>query len=160
MSERRWKAIAEFPAYEVSDDGLVRRNGRTLKPRVVGKGYYRVQLCRNNKRKFCAISRLVAQAFLPPSDRPCVAHGNGIKTDNRVSNLRWATHKENDDDKTRHGTRLIGDTHPHRKLSAADIPIIRARLAKGEGCRSIGCDFGVSRVAICHIKAGRNWRHV
>ena len=42
------------------------------------------------------INRLVAQAFIPnPEKKPIVHHINHDKTDNRVSNLAWATHSEN-----------------------------------------------------------------
>ena len=42
------------------------------------------------------INRLVAQAFIPnPDNTPIVHHINHDKTDNRVSNLSWATHSEN-----------------------------------------------------------------
>ncbi|RKX24066.1 MAG: hypothetical protein DRP47_11960 [Candidatus Zixiibacteriota bacterium] len=48
------------------------------------------------QHKNIAIHRLLAKMFLQPVDgKNCVNHKNGVKTDNRIENLEWCTHSEN-----------------------------------------------------------------
>lgn len=94
-----WKKIKEFDDYLISTSGKV----FSLKTNKIVKnilnqhtGYLAIGLHENGTAKTKAIHRLVAETFIPNLDnKPCVDHINGIKTDNRVENLRWVTHKEN-----------------------------------------------------------------
>lgn len=99
-TSEEWRPVVGYEAYEVSDQGRVRRiGGEILRPKITGTSPYRyVMLCRRGKRKYATIHRLVALAFIPnPESKPIIDH-LGEKTDNRASMLRWATHGEN----TRH----------------------------------------------------------
>ena len=60
--------------------------------------------CTNGYRKVAidgkmySIHRLIAEAFIPnPENKPTVDHKNRCRDDNRVTNLRWATHREQRD---------------------------------------------------------------
>jgi hypothetical protein len=91
-----WKIIEERPNYSISDSGEVRNNktGRILKPHKGTSGYYQIMLGRKTTPLY--VHRLVAKAFLEnPNQLPQVDHKNGIKTDNRVKNLRWVSVSDN-----------------------------------------------------------------
>ena len=93
--DESWKSIPGYEAYDVSDRGNVRRNGRVLKLGTDKDGYHRINLYNNNIKKTLKMHRLVAEAFIPnPENKPTVDHINHVRSDNRVENLRWATHSE------------------------------------------------------------------
>ena len=106
-----WKPIPGWEDYyEVSDEGNVKSLERIvtfgkggeklkkesiLKARINSNGYPAINLCKNGKCKQIENHRLVALTFIDnPHNKPSVNHINGIKTDNRVENLEWATWSE------------------------------------------------------------------
>ena len=97
--------IKDFPNYLVTSRGRVfsLRHDK-LKKKKQGKsenGYLYVKLYKNGKQYHKSVHRLVAQTFIPNhGNKTEVNHINEIKTDNRVENLEWMTHKEN----INHGT--------------------------------------------------------
>ena len=97
MIEEEWRSVPDWPSYEVSSLGRVRRlSGRFKKPTIHPKGYLRVNLHIDHDYKTMKVSRLVAAAFLPTFQNNLqVDHIDGVQTNNSVNNLRMATSSEN-----------------------------------------------------------------
>lgn len=98
MSE--WRPIPGYEdLYEVSSEGVIRslKSGKALSTRSsVGSGYVQANLWKNGVRKRTTMHRVVAEAFFGPATGGMeVNHKNGIKTDNRVSNLEWCSRSHN-----------------------------------------------------------------
>jgi hypothetical protein len=113
----RWLPVPGYEtAYEVSDHGRVRSldrrvpsgqgktriaRGRILRPSLV-HGHPAVSLGRVRKEY---VHALVLQAFVGPApDGMECCHGDGVRTNNHLSNLRWGTRLSNNLDAIRHGT--------------------------------------------------------
>ena len=95
-----WKDIPGYGDYQISNQGRVRSlkwgKSRILKGGTNSYGYLHVALSKNRKPRYFRIGRLVAQAFLPDWDEALqVDHINGVKTQDRVENLRMVTNTEN-----------------------------------------------------------------
>lgn len=70
--------------------------GKVLAPKIGTSGYPAVSLWRENKGVTIEVHRLVCSAFNGlPSGGMDVNHMNGCRTDNRATNLEWATRKDN-----------------------------------------------------------------
>ena len=93
-----WKPIVDCPGYEVSSGGQIRSPYRTRKLQKNWEGYHEINILQKKHK----VHRLVAHAFIPnPDNKPVVDHIDGNKSNNHVSNLRWATVAENNRNKTK-----------------------------------------------------------
>lgn len=138
-SKEIWKDIAECPKYQASTFGNIRNKetGTILKPGTSGWGYLQVNLYYNSKSHTRYIHKLVAETFIPnPENKPEVNHENGIKTDNSVTNLCWATYGENEkhaydtglksiSDNVRNNARKMGTSQKTRQAAYDRHPNIR-----------------------------------
>lgn len=104
LATEEWRDVIGYEGkYQVSNLGRMRslnymRTGRVqnLRFKISKGGYCIVNLLKDGKRKTYIVSRLVAIAFIPnPENKPCTDHIDTIRTNNRLSNLRWVTYSEN-----------------------------------------------------------------
>ena len=117
----RWKPVTGHEGiYEVSNHGRVRsvdrtvtrsdgqvhrRKGKLLRTPLNQRGYQVVNLCIQGKCQIRTVHSLIAETFIGTRPEGMeVCHNDGIKTNNRVDNLRYGTRSDNTLDKVRHGT--------------------------------------------------------
>jgi len=106
-----WVPLPDAPGYFVSEDGnVLGKRGRVLKPGLDSYGYQQVNICGDGKKTTTGVHRCVALAFIGPKPSALheVAHNDGDRQNNHRSNIRWATHRENMEDRTRHSTGWSG----------------------------------------------------
>ena len=128
MSSERWLPAVDWPAYQVSDRGRVRRIsggqgavvGRFL---TVTNGL--VQLMKEGRCWNVSVAGLILCAFVGhyPKGRPLARHLNDDRANNHLTNLAWGSYWENKQDAKRNGKtgpglwKLTDDTRRHMSLS-------------------------------------------
>jgi hypothetical protein len=107
-----WLPIVGFGGdYEISTRGRVWsvRYHRFLKTPCTGRDYPQVELDGRTYR----VHILMAETFLGRRQRGRIAlHHNDRKSDNRIINIRWGSHRDNYADALRNGRRPLGRTIP------------------------------------------------
>lgn len=168
-----WKPVAGNENYEVSVTGTIRRltsahaspAGRVMRQRIDQHGYFKIALRLGSGYRHAHVHRIMAETFigLPPSIEHEVAHGDGLKTNIRLSNLRWATPKENMADRSAHGRWVhdFGEKHPGSKLTVAEVIALRAaHYDGGEPIKHIANRVGRPHLTVYDAITGKTWRSV
>nr|QBK85933.1 MAG: HNH endonuclease [Marseillevirus LCMAC101] len=143
----KWKKIPieGYEQYQVSDEGTIKhKKTRKVQSNYSRGSYSAVSLGTGSDRKHFSIHRLVALAFIPNDDpkRTQVNHIDGDHYNNHVSNLEWATAKED----TKHAL--------ENKLS-------RGRSVKVRCLTKDGKEVGVfENIKLAAQATGANDRHI
>lgn len=153
-----WRPVVGYEKYyEVSSLGRVRRLGsnKVLSQSLGCQGrYLHVVLSVDGKSRTFNTHRIVAEAFLGPSNGLICCHNNGIKTDNRSDNLRWATQKENIGDKLSHGTMAMGENIGSNVWSHEQVGmVIRGEITSGQAKEC----WGMPQPTYSKIKTKATW---
>ena len=169
-----WRPIARSGgAYEVSSLGRVRsmdrevrhpsggiaiKRGMVLKPVADSYGYLKCKVTEDGKLVERKIHRLVAQAFLPPTDLPQVNHLDFDRSNNVVANLEWV----NNSDNMRHAVaagRHSSAKNPRKakKLTVEKVAQIRVALADGRRQSEVAAEFNIHQSMVSYIANGKKW---
>lgn len=152
-----------YPGFSASTDGRIKgRSGKILRGFNDGHGYRRVSIRLDGKARQVPVHTIVCTAFHGPrpTEKHSVAHGDGDKQNNRPENLRWATMREQYEDRRRHGTDVSGAKHPRAILTASQAAEIRRRYrpyCQINGMRPLAREFGVTSGAISSIIHNGAW---
>jgi len=150
VDAEEWLHIPEWPEYEVSNLGRVRRGGHVLRPTAPKCGYFKVTLCARGSRQDRQVSELVLTTFEGP--RPThvheAAHEDGNKANNRRDNLSWKVPTANRQDKWRHGTMRSA-------LTAEQVEEIEVLLAQGISQAELSRRYNVHNDTIHRIDKRR-----
>lgn len=142
---------------------LVERGGNIRKtPKSNKLGHRNVMLCSGGVNKTILVHILVCEAFHGPrpSEEYEVAHWDGDGGNNHKGNLRWATRKENADDRGRHGRHQTGVKNANARLEPSRVRSIREEKASGVRTDELALKYGVSAVSINNVVARNTWKHV
>jgi hypothetical protein len=174
MNEQ-WKNLPGYEGiYKVSDKGRIKSlarsdaKGNRLKEKIMSictSGRYPcISLCKNGRQKTKHIHPLILLAFVGPCPEGMeCCHNNGVKSDNRLTNLRWGTHSENQLDAVKHGTHVDhkGEKNAGAKLTEAEVLKIRELYKSGKWTKlKLSNKFNVSSAHIYSIICRRRWRHI
>ena len=140
-----------------AENGIV--YGKLGEPITSVSEYGYVQVMHGGQRVLA--HRMIWEAVHGPiPERMTVNHINGIKIDNRISNLELLTVSENL--KHAYQTGLIdkkGEAHPLAKLDEEAVMFIRRNRGKYTN-RQFAVMFGVGIVCVSQAANGRRWKHL
>ena len=160
-----WVKLKEYPDYEVSNLGNLRRFFKTTGYKLLdgGKkitGYIQDLLTKEDGTTVYELRhRLVAKAFLVEyAENLQVNHINGVRNNNKVTNLEWCTASENIKHSFEIGREgMKGEDNPRSKLTQKDVDRIR-ELGNTLSHTDIAKMYGMSQGHITAIINLKKWK--
>lgn len=166
-SDKEWFSHPIFSEYSAAECGTIKgKSGLMVNPTLCNSSGY-LRMCMKSEHNepipYLAHRFVVECIYGMIPDKLTVNHLNGIKTDNRISNLEVVTQAENN-----HHAKVFGlnqnysETHYRSSLTKEDVIEIKAQLAKGVSVVEIHTNYSdkVSAWAIYRIKQGKNWKEI
>ena len=164
-----FREVPGYPGYAVGDDGSIwgmrSRHGplpwRKLSPHKKRGGYRRIYLYRDAKRSIPRLSCLILEAFVgprPPGMQCC--HNDGNTSNDRLSNLRWGTPKDNAGDRRQHGRDTVGEKNGQSRLTEKQVREIRSLYGDGIAINEIARRFAIKHETARMIIRRIRWKHI
>ena len=155
-----WKKVPKrYGEYWVSSEGRIKSAHRILNPKPGSQGYIKVTLKVDGKYIGSSIHRLVALSFGLITEIDMVNHIDGVKHNNRLSNLEWADHSSNI--KHAYATGLkkahLGSKNQMSKLTESDANELLELYSSGLKIKHIAKIFDITTSLVSHIANGRYW---
>lgn len=162
-----WRSIPAYDGlYEVSEVGQVRRSvnkrnwkaGRVLAQHLTHDGYPRLTLYKDGKSKMFTVHVLVAAAFLGPRpDGMGTNHKDDNPRNNRYTNLKYGTPKQNSEQMVQHNRQARGERAGNSKLTWKKIRLMR-KLHKTYSAYRLAKMFGVTHSCAWNVVTNRTWK--
>jgi hypothetical protein len=147
-----WGGMREYPVKEKIRKGVIQNNG-----------YLMIGLLKPGASWMAGVHRLVLLTFIGPCPKGMLAcHYDGNKENNRLTNLRWDTPKNNTADSIRHGVIRRGEGVTNGKLTEKDVLEIRRVCRTGKRGNTIFLckKYGIHLTTLHSIIHRKTWKHV
>ena len=157
------------------EGGVFNMNGRKRYTRQNNQGYLSIQVRLDGRIVNLVVHRLVAETFLPPPSKELVEkcskehwgkvlvlHNDNDKLNNRVSNLRWGSLKDNSLQAFQDGLVpfLKGELNGRARLSDKEVHEICKFFENGHTAMEATKVFNVNMNQASKIRCGNTWKHI